>query len=501
MQWAGLSHSHRAMHRPYEGESAIHAEPGSVKPGDSAASSALPWLAIGLPSLIALLVFLYAASLTRFTGDDFCYASSLDGRSVLEALSDWYAGWTGRFASTSLVLILSQLGPGIAPVAGVGYIAGSFVVVATLLKRNTSLGALEVAALASACAYLALAGTPDIYQSIFWLIGGLSYGLPLIYLALSALSAWEFARFERRWCLIPLPFLGVLTAGSSETAAVFGLTASGLTFLASLVVRDATGRRVRIALLAFIVPSLLATAVVIAAPGNAVRQAYFLPHPSPLSLMTQLVEYLVRLVGRVIVRQTMVVAFMAALGILLARLTISRSRPTREIDPKLVLTLSIAAFLTAGAVTYLPGIWAINGIPPARARNIAAFAFLAFVGVVGYLIGVKSSRRSRGSAHEGSRLRPSIIAGAYAVIVISPLAAAIDLSRTLEPLSRYADFIPALEAKASLARGKVLIIDWPEPVAVGPLATDLFPPDSDPSSFTNVCIADYYGLEGFHTHP
>lgn len=251
-------------------------------------------VAIGTSSLYALFAFALEGTFTRFMADDYCSAALVRSVGIFTATSQVYNTWSGRFSATFLDSMAGLLEPSFSPYSPIVVIAIWVAVLAGTLYKigfiHRRMSRLVVAFLLSITILFALlATTPDRPLSVYWGQGMRSVVPPLILLtALIGIFAHYQKQMPNQISLPPILVVGVLAfvaGGFSETGVVLQIT---LICFALLVVTNGTlsvRRNVVWVALAALLGSLVAVVMVISAPGNKLRQAFFPPSPDPLSLL------------------------------------------------------------------------------------------------------------------------------------------------------------------------------------------------------------------------
>ncbi len=232
--------------------------------------------------LLALAGLAYVGSFTRMHADDFCIAGSLQHLGFWPSVIFWYNHWAGRFMyfiSAHLVASSGPLGAAIFPtlVIIVWLLAFTWLL-APLLRRAAWLHPLLSALMGAGLILLVLLSTlPSVFQSIYWRDGQVNYAFPLIgltFLGGLLLRAW--------WGPTrPSVIYGGLAFGAAFVcggfAEAFDATQAGVLlvalFCAAWLSGKETRRRLLPVLVAALVGSLLAMAIVVSAPGNAVRRS------------------------------------------------------------------------------------------------------------------------------------------------------------------------------------------------------------------------------------
>ena len=243
---------------------------------------------------LALLSYAILGFYSRYYADDYCMSGLVYQRGFWQAQIDQYIGWSNRF-SGMLTLSLSELFGNSAIRVWTALVLLLLVTALawTLTQLNRwftlSLSRGILVLLSELIVFFTILFTPQLYQSFFWRIGIITYALPLTFLVLLTglairLSTQDQTARAHRGGLVACAVLAFFAGGFSETYLTLQLSISLLGLIAIfLLVKDASRRKWLLAISAVLIGSLLSLAVVLASPGNAVRQTAMPPSPDILS--------------------------------------------------------------------------------------------------------------------------------------------------------------------------------------------------------------------------
>jgi hypothetical protein len=264
-------------------------DPGEHTPPSPRLEPLTTWLLAG----VLVVIPVYTAALGRYSrpiADDFCTAGWLQRLGFLGSQAYWYQQWSGRF-SFSFLMTTSQLaGLSLTPWMPILHLAGLFGALywtAGQLARafQWHLRAAERALAAATVVAWTVAAVPNVYQSFLWHTGLVTYALSLI---LEVLIIGWFARITRTELAdgirikggLLVPFgLAFIAGGLSETYVALQTLGLGLALLL-IALRKGKSHRVFLPASAALMGSLGAAFIVLAAPGNRVRQG-LLATPRP----------------------------------------------------------------------------------------------------------------------------------------------------------------------------------------------------------------------------
>jgi hypothetical protein len=235
---------------------------------------AKPFL-VGASVLMGLRLLLHGC-LARYAvpaADDFCYAANAPGTPLFDWLLGEYKNWNGRYFSNVLVgrgplqwenaLFWYRIVPVALLIATWGCLYLLIRSVAPSIKRGMALFAATVVLL------LYLDVMPEIGQGIYWYTGAITYqvGNVLLLLLIVQLTRLREAPWRKGSAAA---ILLVLTIGMSETHMILATFA--------MIIALAGVRGARTVLIPLIASAFICSAVVLFAPGNAERAAFFPEH-------------------------------------------------------------------------------------------------------------------------------------------------------------------------------------------------------------------------------
>lgn len=306
--------------------------------------------------------------------DDYWFANKVINQGFLQSQVSWYTEWTGRYSSTAF--ISSYL-------AVFGLIEYFWVVpVLLLLATLASFSALFLSLPASRVkpfeavsaglilAALYISGVPSTSETFYWLAGGITYqlGNSLYLLLLVALNKLYYgsANTRKRAFLLASPLVLVI-AGMNETVMLL----QSLTIMLALCLAFKKPQQ-RHLFLSLLILSLLGAAVVITAPGNAIRSANF-----PLAG-----DLLFSVENSIIQAGTQVLSWSKAATLWLATLIwlpVASARMRASGAGSLGARRSVTAvfiWLSLLAAMYFPAFWSMGAPPPTRTLSTTYTVFI-----------------------------------------------------------------------------------------------------------------------------
>jgi hypothetical protein len=242
----------------------------------------LPLAIVGvLTGALLLAAHAYMGTFSRYLADDFCTASTLRHLGFLGSQANWYQTWTGRYAYTFVVSLTQVFGPGLTPwlPATVLVAWAAAVVYAVRRLQGPKTPWMIAAAIAAIHIVGTLTGSPNVYQSLYWQTGMVTYTLPLVLAVFYGTWLWQSAAGESEPRLRSAAagvslVAALLLGGFSETYVALQTTALALLLL-SIPLLVARPKRVRAAVVvgAGLIGSVLAGLTIALAPGTQVRRS------------------------------------------------------------------------------------------------------------------------------------------------------------------------------------------------------------------------------------
>ncbi len=415
-----------------------------------------------------LVTWLLRAWYGRWIADDYCFATMAwrDGF--------WHGQWlmyerlNGRVSVSFLMAVITSMGRDTIPAAAIvlmgAWLAGAWRAVHSALaelQAGTSLLEEWAGALVFVAAIVSI--TPDPYQPLIWLLGLVTYGLPVI------CATWLAVLILRPQSPIQLGAVAALSfiaGGCSEVAA-----AAQVIFLAAL---GASTKRFRVPMMTGAIASAAALLVESLSQGNAIRRALFQPmsipaaagvalRDAPLTLATLLMQGAAPL--------TLLVVFFA-----LAGHGATRVRPAMAV-------VSLLTMFPIVAMTLFGGFYGTGKVPWARVQ----FVPVAYV-TIALLVAILGLRPS---------LRPAVsialTAGTALLVAMAVASAAGGTVRSVHEAREFAAAADRVDTLARRQRGWEIVVSAPREYD---LLEFLSP---NPDHWTNRCMAEYYGLRSIRT--
>ncbi len=458
----------------------------------------------------ALLAFVYLGHFTRYMADDYCTAAYANSAGFYKPQIESYRDWTGRFSFSFLLAVAELIGPSIVPFlplfALTCWLAASvwsIYQIATVAQWPRAF--LVSAILAELIIFATLNSAHHIVQSFYWQTGLLTYTAPLIFMTLYVgvvvYGAKRRLQMRSIWILVIASFAITFFAGGFSETYVVMQTCCLL--LPALAVFKLFRRSLWVSLpftVAGLAGSLMSVAVVVAAPGNKIRQSFFPPPPDLINLTKLSIHYTVRFVGRTVYQSPLTLVGLLLVPMVIAHylFRLNRQRPGPDIRMTRILLVSlplVSLFLIF--ISFVPGVYGTSGDPAWRTRIIPQFV-LAFT-MVGwsFLAGLALSPRLSTSRY-ASWIRTASLTAVIVLAISSPVLSIRRIFK-LVPLARASANLwdqSDRELRAAKAQGlrdvTIPAVDDVESRLGAPF--DELEIDHNAKNWKNQCVANYYGL-------
>jgi hypothetical protein len=454
-------------------------------------------LITGIAFLTTLLLHAQLGSWSRFLADDYCSAGMARRLGILRAVWYWYLTWTGRYSASALDATFGLLGPGVTPlVPGAVLIVWVAVltVAAALLSRIGGIWkSFDTVILAAALLFLTLTLSPNVPQSLYWGQGMRSIVSPLILSTVYLILLLRFSRKEwatrAYWLWLTIGFLlAFFVGGLNETFTTLELSglvaAVCITGLARR--KDPSGRVLHFLLVGFL-GAALAFLVVVKAPGNAFRQAFFPPPPDPVHLLNMASANFAAFLAHTFGTPERLVATLGVLG-----LSIFMGMQVQATPVGLWrLPLVLAGGLAFAFICFVPSAYGLSDAPPDRTLMIPAHLLSAMLIVAGLITGNVLAHHMVGFSW-----RPLVEAGILLLTaVVSSVAVVTSDQQLLASRKAFVDYAANWDTvNAQIIRARAL---GQTQILIRPLVNwaQLDEPNDNPKFWVNVCYKEYYGIQ------
>jgi hypothetical protein len=324
--------------------------------------------------------------------DDYAALRPIQSHGFLGAQISWYQAWTGRFSYTFLNSLAALLGPAMPRVVP-GLLLTLWFAAAVwasyqIHSLSGSISWPRVVLFPAFIIFATLETAPNVSQSLYWQSASLTHVAPFVPLTLfvGLVSQGVSQKPKPSWRKFNLAGAGILTfvaGGLSDAYTVFqtcGLILSipALEIFAGTHLKS----RIRTYLVIGLVGSLLASIILVASPGNSIRQGFFPRQLDGLDILVLTIRYSGGFVAKLVVNHPLIVMASVTLPLLVVLRELSLTDAPRW-DPRLCIRLLL---MTPVAVILLimcctgASVYAISVMLPERARIL--LSLIVICGIV-----------------------------------------------------------------------------------------------------------------------
>lgn len=453
-----------------------------------------------------VVIHAYLSLYSRFLADDYCTYGVLQTEGFWGSQRYWYLNWSGRYAFLFTMTSIQLLGPGATPAVPALLLAFWAVALVALFSRLLSRFSITASGAAATLGLAALIGTlsaaPNLYQSLYWQTGAVTYALPTA--LATAYGVWLISE-SRRSNPSPLGWRPVVISGTwafvmggfSETNVSMQIAAMALLALGSFLPAAPKDRMPpRRLTIAGLVGSLVALGFIAFSPGSNLRQLLMPAPGNLLSIGGQSIRYMLSFAANSLLDHPLSFLLPAGIALLFgflagsppAAATGSAGSEANRQRALWIVPLVAAILITAGV---MPSAYAISAYPSARALLPPAFALT--LAVVLWSLSLGKSFGDRWGANIARASSERGMAVALTAFCIGLAAMSLHTVSQWSPdMSSFAVLWGNRDARirAAVAEGNLALQEASLP-HIGGLA-EL---DSAPTNWLNRCIAMSYDLE------
>lgn len=235
-----------------------------------------------ITSAMALSLYVYLGSFVRPIGDDYCISARLIGYDPLTASLYKYWHTSNRFSNQFVAYLSDLFGP-----RGVAFLSMAMILLWVLGLTWLLYEAAQIFhvhwkiwtgfLLAELVVLISFYTASNLFQSVFWRPGVMTYFTPLVLFTLILAGIVRGSRLAAGgraslWAIAILFFAAFFTGGLSETAGALHISILGLALASTWLWTKSTSRRAALALItAALAGALLAMFGMFITPANAIR--------------------------------------------------------------------------------------------------------------------------------------------------------------------------------------------------------------------------------------
>jgi hypothetical protein len=451
--------------------------------------------------LLPLIAHLVLGQHNRALADDYCFTIRARELGMMGTLDYWYNNWTGTYASTFFQSVVGLLGawqwvPGTLVVLWFAALWGALYRWAVLLDWVPGLRVWGSAILSAVTVGVTMDGTLNVYQSMYWTSGAISYSAPLIVWTVNlGVIAWAIHR-TKTGSIHPLHYaliggLAMFTGGFTPLSSVAHVAFFVMALLATLLIAPQSIKRSVLSLwVCGLVFAVIAFAILLLAPGNTIRRSYFPEVPSLAFLIENTVIFTVRFF---VTSPLLLAPFLVGMGLSVwavhAPPGFSKFRSLHRFRRTYI---TVFAGVVVIAASFLAALYAMTFVPPPRAFIVPRYALVLMFVIVGYLVGTEL-REILSAVRRGPGLKLVLTGIALAFVGIQTL----NTTRlTLEAVPGLSTFAQEWDARDAYLR---------EQAAAAAMEVTLTPFTVNLAEWANVddvgmdaghttCAAEFYGV-------
>ena len=352
-----------------------------------------------IPPSIVIALHIYIGSFNRMLGDDYCTTYMAERLGLLRSIWYWYISWHGRYAANAADWLISLSGPE-------GYAVHTFIFLSTWIvfailavkkaldfRGYVSFKLLAALLLAVFLVFTTLTLTPDILESLFWWGGVRSYLSPLILVVLYFALYFHFlsspwTRLQTNLWLLFSFGLAFFMGGFSETftpvlVLLFAVMLGGTW----LFIKSSSKVNATLFLGAGFMGALLSLIVMVLAPGNAVRRAYFPVPPDVFTILRiAFTSYLTFLYNLLVSSYSLTALLGATLGSVWLGMKLNRISGVATLHGQWIVIILFVGFILAFAC-FPTAVYATSEPPPGRTLITPAFILVVCFLVSSFVLG------------------------------------------------------------------------------------------------------------------
>ena len=444
---------------------------------------------------VPLILHAYLGSFSRFLGDDYCSAFQADRLGILRASWYWYLTWSGRYSASILDGIFGVLGPSVvsfvtSAVIGVWLIGlgVTFNIIFSFDKNK----ALNASLLAASALFLTLNFTPDVRQSLYWgqgmrsvvpplILGTLYFGL---FFAIKN-SNHQNRKFDFLW--FSLSFLLALGIGGfSETFSALQLVIFGISVLAVIAIYRYQVKSFEFLYLsAGLLGAALSLIIVIVAPGNAFRAAYFPPPPDLFGILDISLKSLIAYIAGLFSTFEAILGFV---GIFFLCMLVGFKTPNERLATSHLLLVLASGFLLIIAC-FPPAAYGLSDAPPGRTLIISTYILALLIVFSGYFLGSRIALKKDSYSellYSFSYLLVLTLLAVSSFIVSQKLYASRHMfTEFATAWDKTHETLLSLEGNAKDVIVPAVKDEWSEVLRMS----------DNPRFYVNTCVSAYYGFD------
>jgi len=344
-------------------------------------------------------------------------------------------------------------------------------------------------------------------QSLYWQAAALTHVAPFIPLSLyvglvSQGVSQRHKPFSRKFNLACAGILTFVAGGLSDAYTVFQTCGLILSILAlEIFAGTHLKSRIRTYLVVGLVGSLLASIIVVASPGNSIRQGFFPRQLDGLDILVVTIRYSVGFVVKLVLNHPLIVMASISLPFLIVLREFSLTdapRWNRRLCIRLLLMTPVTVILLIMCCTGA-SVYAISVMLPERARILLSLIVICGILVWSRAAAEYLAAKLRRISWNGKQIISILATVLLVCLVISPLVSCFSVFTIREQARSFAADWDRQDSQLKAAKQDGIadvtvqqIGDFQSRIGKGPSELHL---RADPGFWINQVTASYYGLK------
>ena len=463
------------------------------------------WLLVA-SVFLALIAYVYLGSYSRYMADDYSVLKPIQTHGFIGAQIKWYQAWTGRFSYTFLNSLAALLGPAM-PRFTPALLLTLWFAAAVWATCQVTICRRRVLLFAGFIIFATLESAPNLSQSLYWQSAALTHVAPFIPLSLYVGfvgRGWRnrHSYFSRKFSLVCAGILTFVAGGLADAYIVFQTCGLILAIvLAEIFAGAQLKSRIRAFLIVGLAGSLVALAILLASPGNSVRQAFFPKQLSSFGIFGVTILYSLGFIAKLVITRPIIFLATVTLPLLIVLQEFSRSDAQRWdrrlcirllwITPAIVLLLIVCC---TGASVY-----AISVMLPERARILLSLIFICGTLVWSRALAEYLAGKLLSISQKGKQTISASATVLLLLLTLSPLISCFSIFTIREQARSFATDWDRQDSQLKTAKQNGIadvtveqIGDFQSRIGKGPSDLHL---RTDSGFWINQVTASYYGLK------
>ncbi len=461
------------------------------------------WLILFLPASVGLMLHGYLGSFTRFLADDYCSAYMVQRLGFLRSIWYWYRSWSGGYSTSIFDYLLEFVGR-----AGMPFVVPTVLFIWLLVTMSAVMSLLPVQldrtiklqiaiAIGVTVLFSILLLSPNVPQSLYWWGGMRAYSIPLVLLTFDISLYQTFKRnIQGNWANVAgyvVSFsITFINSGFSETFTPVQVVLFAELLVLGLCTKNLDRKSPAYHFLAAgFLGALIGLIVMVASPGNAVRQAYFPESPNPLNILIIAGKAYFSFLSWLFGAPERIFGLLASiLGGIWVGIQLS-------VKLKTPVWMSVAAFINGLIFVFgcfVPAAFGLSDAAPDRTLIIAVYFLVVNFMVGGVLLGVWQAPTIASDFWLRLALFVTLAIGFW-------FAAWVNIQHLYASRSAYITYArqwDAMDAQIMAAKesGKDVVRIPPKQNWAG-----VFEPNDNPKFYVTLCMSKYYDIQVLAPNP